>query len=213
MDKPSTESHIEEAPAIAIVGIGNCLRSDDGIAQVLLKSLPSDLVGRHKVFDIGIHTQLIRECLSDFSHVVVIDASLPMGSPGKVCILDLSTAHGETPSGQNLRIASSHGLSIADELSIFKLSSRKAINTKVILFAVEAFKQDFGSTISEELSQRLPDVRAKLLALITELTPINMCPSSKGCLEKAAKNDTECWKKSKSLAACSHRSKIDEALS
>lgn len=171
----------KSASSIAVVAIGNTLRGDDGIAQALIAKLPPELASSLEIIDLGIKTQQINECTEDFAKIVIIDASAPAGSPGKVTIVDLVGKDIYSRNQLVSKTSSTHGLSVADEIAIHNLANKNN-QKQIYLFAVEICNHEFGQLLSEELIEQLPKVRTQLLQFLTKLTiseqGISLLPSN-----------------------------------
>lgn len=180
------ETHCAPADSrkpVAVVAIGNTLRSDDGVAQVLLSMLPSDLKQRVAIADLGIHSSFISDFISDFGIAVIIDASLPAGCPGKVSIVELdleSRTLATATDGPSPVVKSTHGLCLSDEIAISRLAKQSEVYPRVFLFSVEVFDTTFGSAVSEVIAASLPEISSKLAQLLYSLLALGA--DDQGCV-------------------------------
>lgn len=168
--------------SIAVIAIGNSLRSDDGIAQALIESLPAPLREVFAIADLGIHSSSIDEFISAYKVAVVLDASVACGSPGKVQILELDLNGELSKLSFVLKLPkSTHGLSLVDEIAISRLAGRTSSCSRVLLFTVEILDVSYGSCLSDELAEQFPAIRCKLLELLDRLRELSDMRVRKTC--------------------------------
>lgn len=183
----------KESEVIAVVAIGNSLRSDDGVAQVLVESLPSAIKEKLAIVDLGIHTSFIYEFIAQHKIAVLIDASSPSGSPGKVSVVELDI-DGKRAAGSYAESAfpkSTHGLSLADEIAIARTAGLPSLCSKIFLFTVEIHDSNFGPCLNKSLAKHLPEIRCHLLELLNRLSVVPITSPSKAEERSFTKCGTE----------------------
>lgn len=149
---------------ISVIALGNTLRGDDGVAASLLDMIEEEHetgLSRHKL---GLHCELIGDCLRDCDAAIIVDATKSGFAAGTVHEVDLIPliASATTPAALFC-----HGLSFIDELLI--VARMQPLPEKLIFFGVEIAASDWGEGISPELSQRLPGLKSRLLSRIRRL--------------------------------------------
>ena len=154
----------QPAPAVAVVGLGNPVRRDDGFGlrvadevERLLQAEPLQGVQVLRSFRAGFE---LLDLLSGFSHAVIVDClEVPRPKPGRVRRLSLRRVAGSA------RLTGQHEISIFEA---FEFARRLgiAMPTTVVLRAVEAADT---LTFSEEMS---PEVAAAVGPLAREVLRI-----------------------------------------
>ena len=155
---------IQEPEGLALISIGNTLRADDGVATVLCKALPQELLARVCSFDLGTHTGLLAECLRGHKAAIIVDSTKNDFAPGSVSMLNLQSVL-ERPS--LLSVESSHGFSFFDELRI--CSSGEALPERLLFFGVEASSIAWSEKLSDALETKVPQIIQRLSLLVTKI--------------------------------------------
>lgn len=139
-------------PAIAVVGIGNLLLSDDGIGIHAIRMLRAEpLASVARIIDGGtIGTDLLAEVCGCEKLLVIdsVDAGLRAGT---IIRLDLSV-----PDSQHIETRNAHqwGISgLLDDLLLMGLGPREAV-----LIGVQLATTDFGTQLSPEVDGALPSL-------------------------------------------------------
>jgi hydrogenase maturation protease len=166
---------------IAVIGLGNTLRRDDGIGIAILESL----LNFHKEekadylnFDIAGFDLLHR--IQRYDKVLLIDAINGGLNPGELKILDTSAAPKPHPLGRrkpkplsinpgqgrgidldrieydlNDAFSSSHELGLKD---LFALTKKLDIKTKIYLAGIQAKDTSYGEGLSEDLEGKKKEI-------------------------------------------------------
>ncbi len=134
---------------IAVIGIGNSLRRDDGIGIIILESL----LKRYKrpgveYLNFGIASFDLIHRLGDYKKVLLIDALSAGLAEGDLSIFELK---GITFVKENHAI-SSHELNLKD---IFELSRKFKIKAKIFVAGIQIEDVSFGEALSRPLKQKL----------------------------------------------------------
>ncbi|MBN1683605.1 hydrogenase maturation protease [Candidatus Bathyarchaeota archaeon] len=137
-----------------VIGIGNILRTDDGVGLHTLKKIKKILPDFDTV-DVGLGSIEILDHIQGYDLIFIIDAIETGGKPGTVYKIDLSK--NQVPPEINY----SHGIDIVTTLKLGQLFVDKL--PKIILLAVEA---EDVLTFSEELT---PKVKKAIKEIIKEI--------------------------------------------
>jgi hydrogenase maturation protease len=139
-------------PRVLIIGIGNPLRSDDGIGWHAIQALSDHLADRNiKTLTLHQLTPEIAEAASRVEQIIFIDAAR-IGTPGAVTCKQIR------PNGSST--ASSHHISPTGVLKLAEDLYGRCPIAHIVTIAGESFQ--FGGSIS-------PLVRSALPALVTEI--------------------------------------------
>lgn len=143
------------ARAFWILGFGNPLREDDGVAARALEGLEAPWPD----VAVEIVPELVPELaeeLADLEGVVFVDAGR-RGAPGDVCSTTLGAGRGSSP-------PSSHAL---DPASLLEYTERLfGRRPKAVLVTVAGKSFGFGTGLSEEVSAAIPRARERILSEI-----------------------------------------------
>jgi len=133
---------------IAVIGLGNTLRRDDGIGIVILNSLLS-FYKRESVdyFNFGIASFDLLHRLGEYEKVLLIDAIDAGFQPGelKIFALDEVEYKLKTP------ITSAHEFSLKE---IFGLYKELGLKTEVYIAGIQVKDVDFGEGVTEGLAKK-----------------------------------------------------------
>lgn len=147
----------EQKSGIAIVSIGNILRSDDGVAVKLLDKLSQDVKDEICIFNLESYSQFVLDCVAYHEVAVVIDAVQSGKAVGDVSIIDLKEMFER---GAKLSVESCHGFSFYDELKL--IQDKSLLPDKLYFFGVEIDKDEWGEGLSEALCARENEIRQRL---------------------------------------------------
>ncbi len=157
---------------IAVIGIGNSLRRDDGIGITILESLLKHYKRPGvEYLNFGIASFDLIHRLGDYKKVLLVDAlsaGLPAGdlkifelkeiswNTGKYIMSpkELAESSGRRPVSfaKENRALSSHELNLKD---IFELSRKFKIKAKIFVAGIQAKDVSFGESLSGPLKQKL----------------------------------------------------------
>ncbi len=141
---------------IAVIGLGNSLRRDDGIGVIILESL----LNNYKRPDIdylnfGIASFDLIHRLQDYDTVLLIDginAELPIGEL-KIFGLEEATFTGKDSA------VSSHQLNLKD---IFMLTCKLGLKTRIYVAGIQVEDVNFGESLSVTLKDKLPELTRQI---------------------------------------------------
>ncbi len=147
---------------IAVIGLGNSLRRDDGIGIIILESLLNHYPRPGiDYLNFGSASFDLIHRLRDYATVLLIDginADLP---PGELKIFDLEQA-----SFANKGSAiSSHELKLKD---IFKLTQDLEITAKIYVAGIQVADVGFGESLSGALKEKLQELTERVDQFIQE---------------------------------------------
>lgn len=151
---------------IAVIGIGNPLRKDDGIGIVLLERLRKQkkkLSPTLEFIDGGTGGMNLLHILSQYDTVIIIDAVDFRGKPAENHMYQLE----EMYSRKTAVSVSTHE---SDFLKVIRLSEQLQKRPyKVFIFAVQPKDVSFGTTFSDEIAQAVDPLTLALQNKIQEL--------------------------------------------
>ncbi len=124
---------------ILVACLGNPDRGDDGIGPLVAQKLEGQLPAHAALI---VRRGDMLSLIEDFAGcgaLICVDAAAPMGSPGRVHRIDLTT--GELP--RELLSASTHGFGLADAIELARALNRAPQN--IAIYAVEGSCFDAGA--------------------------------------------------------------------
>lgn len=127
---------------VVVIGMGNRLRSDDGIGSIVAEQLHTR--GTVTVFDAGVNLENYHGKIVALQpdRLIIVDAVDFGGSPGEIRILPARTI-------ETVNLFSTHNVSI----SLFIHYVQSAISADIIILAVQPKSLVFGETLSPEVAQ------------------------------------------------------------
>jgi hydrogenase maturation protease len=155
---------------IAVIGIGNTLRRDDGIGIRVLESLLK-FYKKEGVdyFNFGIASFDLIHRIKNYDLILLIDginANLPPScaeeqsiSPGELKIFELENA--EYPFGSSL--TSTHELNLKN---IFKLAQNFGFKTKIYVAGIQVRDTSFGESLNDALNNKKEEIAKKISIFI-----------------------------------------------
>jgi hydrogenase maturation protease len=151
------------ASRTVIIGVGNLLMKDEGIGIHAVKALQEvDLPPHVELIDGGTSPDLIAYTRAG-DKIIIIDAAKAEGEPGTIYRYrpeDLVAGKGT--------LTSAHEMGVVENLKLMELSGTEPRETVII--GVEPKEIDWGTELSPELQERLPDiVKAVLREIISRV--------------------------------------------
>jgi hydrogenase maturation protease len=178
------------ASRIVAVGIGNTIRTDDGLGVHALERLrrdprvPSDVT----FIDGGTHGLDLLAYVSDSTHLLLLDAIDVGERPGTLIRMTQEELHG-LPGA-----ASVHQVGLADLLATLPLVS--TTSRKIVLLGVQPSSTDWGASLSSEVETSLApliDTAVLQLQLWHESRPEAFeMPMNNAFGESSNRNPREC---------------------
>lgn len=147
---------------IAVIGLGNSLRRDDGIGLAILESLLNDYKQPGVDYlNFGISSFDLVHRLQDYDSVLLIDGIAANLAAGELKIFSLQEAsfvNKEQP-------VSSHELNLKD---IFRLAQQLELKAKIYVAGVQVSDVSFGESLSGALRASLKDNTLQIDKFIRE---------------------------------------------
>jgi len=171
--EPRASIHLDPPQAIAIVGVGNLLLSDDGVGIHAVRRLRSDarVESMARLIDGGtVGTDLLAEVCGCENLLIVdaVDAGLP---PGTTVRMDFS---GPDPQQIDTRNAHQSGIpGLLDGLRLLGQAPRQ-----VVLVGVQPAALGLGTELSPEVAGALPAVSAEVVRQLDRWTWAGDAPSA-----------------------------------
>jgi len=145
---------------VAIIGIGNTLRRDDGIGIIILESLLKFYQREGVAYlDFGIASFDLAHRMQDYDSVLLIDGVNAGLSPGELKIFELKDAE------YNLKnpAMSTHELSLKD---IFEFSKNFNLKARIYVAGIQVGDTSFGEGLSGALEKKKEEIAGKISAFI-----------------------------------------------
>jgi hydrogenase maturation protease len=150
---PGTPQHRadKDLPRVVVIGVGNLLLRDEGIGIHAVRALqeinlPADVA----IVDGGTAPDLIA-CTGAGDKLIIIDAAKAGGEVGTIYRLqpqDLAEEQGH--------FTSVHELGVAQSLKLMTLVGNKP--GEIVIIGVEPKEIDWGTELSPELQQKVPQI-------------------------------------------------------
>ena len=145
-----------------VLGLGNLIRSDDGIGLIALRQLEQDprLPGDVTLVEGGTKGLELLPYVCDATRLLVLDALDVGAAPGmvfRVAEQDLCTLPGT---------GSVHEFALADILNALRMMGREP--TEIVLLGVQPLTTELGTILSAPVQQALPTL---VEAAVRELSP------------------------------------------
>ncbi len=146
---------------IAVIGIGNTLRRDDGIGIIILQSL-LNFYRQDGIdyLDFGPASFDLIHRMRDYDSILIIDGINASLVPGELKIFALEEAEYSI----NGPAISTHELNLK---GLFELYKNFEIKTRVYVAGIQVEDISFGEGLSQSLSQRLEEILKKIDLFIT----------------------------------------------
>lgn len=153
--------YVTKKKNIQIIGIGSSLLSDDSAGLYVIESLKktSELPDNVVLTNGGTGGIAIVDLLENVDHLILVDAFLTGGRPGKIFENDFDIA--DTENSINLSFA--HGFDLATVLQLYAETLGGGIPKKITIIGIEA--EDI-TTFSEECTQVVQKSIEKVVELI-----------------------------------------------
>ena len=154
---------------VLVLGVGNVMRSDDGVGMVVARELASDsLPPGVDVVEGGTDGLAFIELVQAANHVVVIDAADIKAPPGTVSVFspervrDLCDEAG----------VSAHEMRI---LATIRLMNQLGTCPSVSIVAVQPATLDYGIQLSPEVGSALPQALSSVRAEVGRILADSVC--------------------------------------
>ena len=140
---------------IVIIGIGNMLRSDDGLGFHIIKelqkyNLPPDV----KLVERDVLDFQILNVMKNARKVIFVDVVQNNGKPGEIYYLDLTQIN--TENAEDLRILNIHNLGLEKFLLFCKIM--RVSPPRILLIGCEPKNLEMGLELSKEVREAIPKI-------------------------------------------------------
>lgn len=148
---------------IAVIGIGNTLRRDDGIGIQVLGSLLK-FYKRPGIdyLDFGAASFDLLNRMKDYDEMLIIDGIDAELAPGEMKIATLEKLSYSFPEGAT----STHGF---DLKTLFELYKTLAIKTKIFVAGIQVADISYGEGLSKAVENRREDIARQLDSYIEHM--------------------------------------------
>lgn len=147
---------------IAIIGIGNTLRRDDGIGIIILEFLLK-FYKRNGIdyLNFGIASFDLLHRMQDYRKVLLIDGIQAGLAAGELKIFELK----EIDYNLGNLVASTHELNLKN---IFEFSKRLKLKTKIYVAGIQTLDTSFGEGLAAALENKKEEISQMISAFIDE---------------------------------------------
>jgi len=147
---------------IAVIGLGNTLRRDDGIGIIILESLLNFYKKKGVDYlNFGNVSFDLLHRLKAYDKALLIDGVNAGLGTGELLISELK----ELEYKLDNFVTSTHELNLK---SIFELSKNLSFKTKIYVAGIQVGDTSFGEGLSESLNNRLEEILQKIKTFIDE---------------------------------------------
>ena len=147
---------------VALIGIGNTLRRDDGIGIIVLESLLKFYKKEGiDYFNFGGTSFDLLHRLEAYDVVLLIDGINASLAVGELKISELKDIEYKLDNS----VTSTHELNLK---SIFEFSKKLGIKTRIYVAGIQVGDTSFGEGLSETLEKKKEDIIKKISAFIDE---------------------------------------------
>ena len=148
---PDNQSEKESTPRIVVIGVGNLLLKDEGIGIHAVQALQQlELPPDVKLIDGGTSPDLIAYTRAG-DKLIIVDAAKAGGEPGTIYRFKPEDLAAERAS-----LASAHELGVVENLKLISLTGNEP--GEIIIIGIEPREVEFGTELSPELQQKLPEI-------------------------------------------------------
>lgn len=142
---------------IKVIGIGNRIMKDDSIGIRIAEDLEGELKELGIEVIIGeTDIEYTLNAINAGDYIVILDSSILDLNPGEISIFDIRQLKEFSHKGYSM-----HQMSLVKILSCFPF-----MQVEGILITVEAAEIDFGTELSEELTQRFQEIKGRVFEKI-----------------------------------------------
>ncbi|MBS2132198.1 hydrogenase maturation protease (plasmid) [Burkholderia thailandensis] len=146
MTKASEPQSLQPATrTVRVIGIGNPDRCDDGIGWLVAQRLAGRLPPDVSVLTRGGDVMDLGDDMLGIDALICIDASAPMGSPGRIRRIDPATGQLD----RNTSFTSSHALGLGEVIALAEALG--TASRDIVVYAVEGASFDAGAPITPEV--------------------------------------------------------------
>jgi len=138
---------------IKVIGIGNRIMKDDSIGIRIAEALEEALKELGVEVIIGeTDIEYTLNSINEGDYIIILDSSILDLNPGEISIFDIEQLKEFSHKGYSM-----HQMSLVKILSCFPF-----MQIEGILITVEAADIDFGTELSEELTERFNEIKGRV---------------------------------------------------
>jgi len=155
--------------ALRIIGCGNFDRGDDAAGLLVVRHLRSLLVETLGVIpDLEITEQRgesfsSMDCLTNFDHVILVDATAPSGTPGQVQVWN---AHADRLP-EDIFPSSTHAFGVREAVELARAMNR--LPQVLLIYGIEGKRFVLGAPLSPEVECAVASVAERLMTRVSDL--------------------------------------------
>jgi hydrogenase maturation protease len=153
---------------ILVVGLGNPDRGDDAVGAIVAQKLAGRLPADVALLVRGSDMLSLIEDWAGFDALVCVDAAVPMGAPGRIHRVDLTTD--ELP--RNMSFTSCHAFGLVDAIRLARTLQRAP--QAIIVYAVEGCCFDGGAPVTAAVAVAAREVTRRVIAEVGHLRQSGM---------------------------------------
>ncbi len=144
-----------------ILGVGNILRSDEGVGVHIVKELERFTVNgsRFTVIDGGTLGIDLIPFIENADKLIIVDAVKDGGKPGTVYKFRREDIHDTRYTIHDTRY-SLHQINLIDTLNIMEIQNK--LPKETVIIGVEPKNLGWGEELSEEIKKRIPEIKTLL---------------------------------------------------
>ncbi len=148
---------------ILVLGLGNPDRGDDAIGAIVTQELAGRLPADVALLVRNGDMLSLIEDWAGFDALVCVDAAAPMGGPGRIHRIDLTTD--ELP--RNISFTSCHAFGLLDAIGLARALRRAPQD--IIVYAVEGCCFDGGAPVMVAMAAAASEVARQVIAEVGRL--------------------------------------------
>ncbi len=141
---------------VLVACLGNPDRGDDGIGPLVAREVTGRLPGGAALLVRSSDMAALVEDFAGFDALICVDAAAPMGMPGRIHRIDVSS--GELPRG--LLSTSSHGFGLAEAIALAQTLGRAP--EEIIVYAIEGECFGVGAPVTPEVAAAASEAAARI---------------------------------------------------
>ena len=150
--------------AARIVGIGQAMAGDDGVGIAVANYISDN--GNNagiEVVSLSEPSRLLPLLTDGANPVVLIDAVLDAGDPGRILMLKTDQRKSSP------KLLSTHGVGVRDAIALARTIDPEHVSTRIVILGVTISRAGrHGESLSPEVAAAIPMAAARALALAHE---------------------------------------------
>lgn len=147
--------------ALRIIGCGNFDRGDDAAGVLVARRLHA--LGVETVEQSG-ESFALMECWTGFEHVILVDATAPRGTPGRIWVWN---AHADRLP-EDVFPCSTHAFGVREAVELARAMNR--LPQTLLIYGIEGQQFSFGAPLSPKVERAVGSVAQQLLKLARTMT-------------------------------------------